>query len=787
MGEPNGSQNSSDSDPALEATGSEAAGEQDVYRQVYVDETREELDSLVEALLTLEGDATNVSAINEAFRLVHSMKGSSAMMGFSKAAELAHVWEDLLDQFRSDGLTPVNSHVDLMLRCVDAFREFVEAMSQSEDVTDADSTVTSELVEALRSAVSGQAEQPGEATESPTPGESPSETQSGIATGLFSNLELTVTFAPHLQLPDLKARLIASRISDLGEIVHVIPDFDETEAFEVGRQFRVTLLTQHGVDEIREKATVDGVTSIEIRQLSGTGFPTMSVPSTAAASLATVPNPEQEPAVDSLDPSQNDSTEQPAGTAVQASETIRVEIQRLDRLMNLTGELVVSQERFRELSQRLGAHFRQKGVPDHMTAAAEQLDARNEGGNGDSAAGSTGRIPNAAWRISSRDHAADLRQYAELWEGAAQCQRKLADAVDQLSRVSDDLQRAVMETRMVPLAPLFNRFKRVVRDLAAGSSKSVKLKIRGEKTELDKRMIDELADPLIHLVRNAIDHGLESPTEREEAGKPATATITLSAIHRGNNVYISVADDGRGVNVERIRHRIVERNILPESVAKELSDDQIVEYIWHPGFSTAETVTDISGRGVGMDIVRNRINSLCGAIEFEYQPGQGTTFTIRLPLTLAIIPSLLLGIESGTYSVPLEEVREITRIAPDRLVSIHGRRAIELRGEFVPVLRLTDVLQWNPVQRDARSARAKNGSLEVVVLRVTGQSVGLEVDAPLGVSELVVKSLADNYLEVPGLSGASILGSGDISLMLDSAALVEMAQPGNEMTGKEPG
>ena len=739
-----------------------------VYRQVFVEETREELETLVEALLKLEDNALETSALNEAFRLVHSMKGSSAMMGFTNAGRLAHVWEDLLDQVRGGHMELTRDHVDLMLECVDAFRDFVETLATNDTLTDADAEKTEPLVESLQAALAeseGQ-EAPAQATE---PSRGP---VSAVATTIYNNFELSITFDARLQLPDLKAKLIASRLSNFGEIVTVEPDFDESERFEAEREFRLAILTQSGIDEIRQNAMVDGVASIDIAQLSGISPLTTGAAAASPPEAPQMPVPDTDALEDAEPETQPDAEDSPAAAAA-PSETIRVEIRRLDWLMNLTGELVVSQERFREIARRMRALFHKQGVAADLRQIAESLEA-DESHTGN-------RVTKSKCR---RDEGDALKQHAGAWDEATRCYRKLTDAVDQLERVSDDLQRAVMETRMVPLAPLFNRFKRVVRDLANGTGKTVQLKIRGEKTELDKRMIDELADPLIHLIRNAIDHGLETPAEREAAGKPPTGTITLSAAHRGNNVYISVADDGRGLDIERIRARIIERNLAAEHSVADLTDQQVMDHIWSPGFSTASRITDISGRGVGMDIVRSRINALCGTIEIDSELERGTTVTVKLPLTLAIIPSLLLRIGDGAYSVPLEEVREIAQLDSDRLISIHGRRAVELRGEFVPVIGLKDVFRW-PVHASGSLRHAKN-SLDVVVMRVAGNSVGLEVDAPMGVAELVVKSLSDNFLDVSGLSGASVLGTGEISLMLDSAALVELAKPGEADTSGGP-
>jgi two-component system chemotaxis sensor kinase CheA len=319
---------------------------------------------------------------------------------------------------------------------------------------------------------------------------------------------------------------------------------------------------------------------------------------------------------------------------------------------------------------------------------------------------------------------------------------------------------------MVPVGPLFNRFKRVVRDIASELRKKVQLEIRGEKTELDKRMIDELGDPLVHLVRNAIDHGLESEEVRRKRGKPDAGTLTLEATHSGNNVLITIRDDGGGIAVDKVRARAIQRGLVPEATAATLTDREWMQFIWHPGFSTAEQVSDISGRGVGMDIVKTRIAELNGTIEVDSRPGLGTTFQIRLPLTLAIIRSLLFRLPHGIFAAPIENVREI--------VSVPRR---EVRGEFIPLVGIDDIFDWNgvvPRRTSERASAATGGRVEVVILTTGRKTMGLEVDELRGSQDIVIKSLSENFVPIRGLAGASILGDGSVCLLLDVAASIEL-------------
>jgi two-component system chemotaxis sensor kinase CheA len=345
-----------------------------------------------------------------------------------------------------------------------------------------------------------------------------------------------------------------------------------------------------------------------------------------------------------------------------------------------------------------------------------------------------------------------------------------------MTRVSDSLQRGVLDTRMVPVAPLFNRFKRVVRDIAIELGKKVTLEIHGEKTELDKRMIDELGDPLVHLVRNAIDHGIEATDVRLRRGKSETGTIRLNAAHSGNNVFITVQDDGGGIPVEKVRQRIVERGLVTATGAENLPEREVLEFIWHPGFSTADAVSDISGRGVGMDIVKTRIADLNGTIDVEHAAGRGTTFTIRLPLTLAIIRSLLFRVRHGVFAVPIDNVREIVSVPTDQIISIHGRQTFDVRGEFIPLVDIDDIFEWHSGMESAQDQdEAATRRVNVVILHSATKTMGLKVDELHGGQDIVIKSLAENFIHIRGLSGASILGDGSVCLLLDVAAAIAMA------------
>jgi len=490
-----------------------------------------------------------------------------------------------------------------------------------------------------------------------------------------------------------------------------------------------------------------------------------------------------EPGVTSASPQAETASAPPAGgSRSKGTETMRVDLDRLDSLLNLAGELVVNRARFVQVAGQVGPEFRKRNVVTRARDFGESLRRtvdRLQRFNDDD-----GELTRDIEELKAG--LAFNEEQTELWNRGSRGFAQIGEAIDQLTRISDNLRLGVLATRMVSVGPLFNRFQRVVRDVSTERGKKVNLSIRGEKTELDKRMIDELGDPMVHLVRNSIDHGIEPPDVRRSRGKSEAGTIFLEAIHSGNNVFVSIRDDGGGIDVARIRERLAERGLLTPSAITGLSDEEALDYIWHPGFSTAPEVTDISGRGVGMDAVRARISELSGTIDVESVLEQGTTFTIRLPLTLAIIKSLLIQVRNVIFSIPIEDVREIVKISAVDVVTLHDRQTIDVRGEFIPLIRITDVFHWHSVSYASNATQvakvsSDGDSIDAVILQVGDRSMALQVDELLGSQEIVIKSLSENYVQIRGLSGASILGDGTVCLMLDVGTVINLAFAGNEM------
>ena len=758
------------------------------YLQVYIDESEEELDGLVEAILKLEGNPHHEESLHKAFRMLHSLKGSSGMLGFEVVGNFAHELEDRFERYRSGQATLDRETTTLILQCVDYFRRFLGRL-RTDDLTQ---EAPADLLRQLRESEQRRPSTPGPTTtsETKTSAAAPNMTISG-------GLHLVVRFRPGLQLADLKARLIVARLSSIGEIIACDPQIDDAHSFDELPLFSLTLVTDRKFEEVRKIANVDGVESVEIqgnelnaRLLGSIDTAVVETPPpvktpepeavTPIESLSVAPQPvlpsvPPDPALTASITASKPDTETPDAKS-QSSETLRVDIGRLDRLMNLTGELVVANARFSQIASDLKPLFRHSAAFKKSNELTDRLRERIEGLRESLEHSPRGDDVWAQISQGLYDDLDAIDRQSELWAAGHRHFADISDAVDQLTRVSKNLQRGVLNTRMVPVGPLFNRFKRVIRDLSTERQKQVQLIIQGEKTELDKRMIDALGDPLLHLVRNSIDHGLEVAEQRRAAGKPEQGTIVLNAAHRGNSVWITVRDDGAGINLERIRARIIERGLASPMQVQEMTEPQVISHIWHPGFSTAEAVTEISGRGVGMDIVRSAISDLSGTIEVASTAGAGTTFTIRLPLTLAIIHSLMMRYQDNYFSIPLDDVREIVSIPRHEIHVVHRHVTIDVRGELIPLVSMKGVFTWGSASRatDASSTTV-HGNVNVVVIHARGKTLGLTVDSLVGRADLVIKSLSDNFLPVRGLSGASILGDGAVCLMLDSAALVDLA------------
>ena len=692
----------------------------------------------------MENEVDNQELVADIFRYFHNLKGNSGIIGYKELNAVTHAAETLLNRVRNGEIKVTHALIDVLLSAVDVMGELIEDISQekgqvkSRDVSEIISRL--ENIDALQGEGSQQkASDPKLSQDKKHESEetvdievddedvqifeqtvkqqfdnialgldklkSDSE-QKDIIDGLYRALVSIQNSANYMGLDDLKkyagqtANLVdQGRKSDL-DFSLMLDLLDQEVGILKDMVEEKLLLLKKAEKKVEEQSEKKEVETPQ-KQQEQVSAKEEKVVSTKKEKPAPAPRPARQLQ------SKPSAGKQKSGP--QMSSTIRVDHSKLDHLMNLIGELIITRNRFAMLAREL-----------------------------------------------------------EDGKDVADISQKITETTYAMARISDDLQVTIMNVRMMPVKSVFNRFPRLVRDLSRKSGKKVELITEGEETELDKSVIELIGDPLVHLIRNAVDHGLETEEERRSAGKPPTGKVWLRAAHKGNSVVIEVEDDGRGIDPEKMRAKGVEKGIITEEEAQNMDEHQAIDLIFAPGFSTAEKVTDISGRGVGMDVVRNNIKSLKGSINVQSVVGKGTKFTISLPLTLAIIEALLVKVDNDTYAIPLDAVSETTKIEADKLSEVNKRKAITLRGEVLGIVELAELLDL-PVQEDKREI------LPIVIITVNDRRLGLVVDTLLERQEIVIKSLGQYLGELPGISGATIMGDGNVVLILDPHEIYRMA------------
>lgn len=748
------------------------------YLAIFLDESEITLDDLSEVLIAGPDESANESLLVNC----HRIKGSAASIGLHRVARLAHRMEDLVQECRRRQRAVPTESADAMLRCADAIRSFTGGLR-----TGVPCDVLSDAYRQLLSAGSSGSDA------RLAPCALCGDAQLPLARAAFprngQGFVGHVRFEDGLPLSELKAILLVDRLRQHGSFCFCHPDESEMVRMNGVSCLTFGLSTTESLERIRRTLTVDGVAEAKLAAVinleEASAATAFAVEPGGASDQANVTardlTPSRAAASESADSADGEAR---AGAKSKPAETLRVDIDRLDQLMNLAGQLVINRARFGQIGAKLKGFSAIKSTLNTVASAqrgASRLAIGMEEcfGSQPSPEADELRMIAAQMRDDLESLQHDLGQLTHMRTAL----NDLSEAVHQLDRVSDGIQNTVMDTRMVPIGPLFMRFKRVVRDLTRTSNKQIELVISGESTELDKRMIDELGDPLIHLIRNSADHGIESPDDRIAAGKNPQGTITLNAFHRGNRIVIQITDDGKGLDADRILAKAIAKGLVKESDAERMTPQQIYQLIWQPGFSTAEKVTEVSGRGMGMDIVQSKVEQINGAIELRSEPGQGTTFEIKLPLTMAILPSLLIVIERDVFAIPVESVVEIVRIPNSEVGTVHGQRTARVRDRVVSVIELNDVFTWNQLA-EREPAGAEDQTL--VIVGVEGSELGLRVDALLGEQDVVIKSLEENFQNVSGVAGASILGDGRVSLILDVGSLLTMSQQGPRLNESEP-
>ena len=764
------------------------ADEMNDYLRLYLDETNEQLDSLVEIFLQLEHQTPTPEDLNEAFRLIHSIKGSAALLGLDRITSLTHHLETHFERLRSGKQKINTSTIDVVLRCIDFLRQSNQHLQEGEPLETAGELL--EQVQSLDHNTSGSSDpkasgaqdqkaakllQPNQASQADQNlGQAPVVTHSSAQDKeMFWRIEISL--GETSSSVEEAANNISEKIALLGELIESQPPQTALKTIDGPVKFVLILKSYAPEAEIIQLIQAHGITTYSVTRISegAVAMRPVAMNETSPLAQSSKKPSEDSPAgpKDELPPPQ-EAIKNPA-----LAKTVRVDVDRLDVLLNLTGELVVNRARLTQLAENVSPAFHKLGLSAHTTNLLEsikKLTARLTAQYGE-------RVNLELQDLDSQIEV--IENQLQGWESSRQSFAEFTTAIDQLTRVSNSLQRGVLNTRMVPVGPLFNRFRRSIRDITQELKKQVNLEIEGEKTELDKRMIDEIGDPLNHLIRNCVDHGIEPARMRIENGKPEIATVTLAASHRGNNVFITVQDDGGGIDIDQVKQTAVARGIITQNDADYLTDEETVELVFQPGFSTAKEVSDISGRGVGMDIVRTKIGQLNGTVEVSSRSGVGTKFIIRLPLTLTITRCMLFRLSHGVLAVPIENVREIVSVSGYQRVTANGRQMCDIRGEFLPLLSIEDLFDFHALTGNSHKPAGNNGDMQdnnhVVILHAANKSLGLRVDGLLGGQDIVVKSLDENFSHIKGLGGASILGDGSVCLLLDAATCIEIAAVGS--------
>ncbi len=689
------------------------------YLEIFIDESNEHLQNLNTQILNLESDPENADTINEIFRAAHSLKGMAGTMGYKRMQTLTHDMENVFSEVRNGHIKVSPNMVDLLFQCLDALEEYVNNIKESADEGTNDNEP---LIRQLNSVLEKKEKTQESAAQAKA---EPQETEDGrkwLKIRLDSSQSkvlsaareqgkkiygLTITVQESCILKAARAFLVFKAIEEKAEIIVSSPSAQDVEDEKFELDFSLIVISNATLEEVKfaasnvsEIASVLGdeidLEKMGVRDKYEEKEPepeqTMSPAETAATSAAA-------PAAGAPAENRTSEKKQTASKPV-VNRTVRVDIEKLDVLMNLVSELIIAK--------------------NSLVSVSNHVQGQNQGVN---------------------------------------------EQIEYLENVTTNLHESVMKVRMVPIESVVSKFPRMIRDLSKKLNKKMELYMTGEETELDRTVVDEIGDPLMHLLRNSADHGLESAEVRIQRGKPEVGSIFLDAYQDGNNVVIEVRDDGNGIDVEKVKAKALERGTITQEQASNMSDKEVIDLLFLPSFSTAKTVTDVSGRGVGLDVVKSKIEALSGEVEVKSKLGEGSTWTIRLPLTLAIIQALMVVVGGEKYAISLGSIQTIEDIAPEEIKLVQNKEVIHLRGTVIPLIRLANVL-------DTESTRSSDEHLVVVIVKKGDRLAGLVIDDMIGQQEIVIKSLGKYIKQCRFISGATILGDGEVALILDANALI---------------
>ena len=692
------------------------------YLEMFIDETKEHLQNLNDQVLVLEAEPDNIDTINEIFRAAHSLKGMAGTMGFKRMQRLTHDMENVFSKIREGKMSVTPDLVDVVFKCLDAIEEYLDCIintsdegeNDNEDIIrmlnaclDADSSSPAPAAPAVSSA---SADDKASSDEASAPADSAEDAKkkflhieiadfekNAITEAKAKNLNVygaTVYIDENCILKAARAFLVFKGIEGIGEIIKSVPGVQDIEDERFDFDFSMLIISEKSLEEV--KKVISDVSEIKEVVIENYEAPSDSE---VVSSVREADNKHQDKKDDGKKASPAKANAKPV-----ANRSVRVDIEKLDVLMNLVSELIIAK-------------------------------------NGLVSASSS----------SQDDNKASMQSFNE--------------QIEYLERVTTNLHESVMKVRMVPIESVVSRFPRMIRDLSKKLGKEMELIMTGEETELDRTVIDEIGDPLMHMLRNSADHGLESTIDRLKLGKPQVGTIQLNAYQDGNNVTIEVIDDGAGIDVEKVKASAVKKGHITEEQAEMLSEKEAIDLLFRPAFSTAEKISDVSGRGVGLDVVKNKIEGLGGDVEVSTKLGEGTKFTVRLPLTLAIIQALMVEVRDEKYAIPLNSIVTIEDIMVSDIKYVQQKEVINLRGTVIPIVRLDEVLDCPPREEEPEN-------LVVVIVKKGDKQTGLVIDNLLGQQEIVIKPLG-KYINIPKIiSGATILGDGGVALIIDSNSLV---------------
>ncbi len=704
------------------------------YLEIFIDETKEHLQNLNENLLVIEKEPENKDTINEIFRAAHSLKGMAGTMGFKRMQRLTHDMENIFSEIRNDKMTVTAGLIDVLFQCLDALEEYLDIIQSTANEGENDNeAIINRLNEILQEGTAG-----GAAPAAAPAADAASDAAAPAAGGdkeKFRNIKLTDEQRASVQKADeggvnlyglsvyintscllkaARAFLVLKAMEDFGEILVTEPSNQDLEDEKFDFDFSLYVLSSEPIDKLIEAAKgiseIEDVVGAKVT-LADLDKKPESSPAPAAEAAPAEPEvtaPAPVAAAAPAAPKAKAANTAPTTTGQAAnkpvvSRTVRVDIEKLDDLMNQVSELIIAK--------------------------------------------------NSLVSISATE------------ENSAATNQTFHEQIEYLERITTSLHESVMKVRMVPIESVVNRFPRMIRDLSKKLDKKMELYMSGEDTELDRTVIDEIGDPLMHLLRNSADHGLENAELRKERGKPEVGSIWLDAYQEGNSVIIEVKDDGNGIDVEGVKQKGIERGIITPEQADSMSSKEIIDLLFLPSFSMAKKVSDISGRGVGLDVVKSKIESLSGEVEVKSTQGEGSKFTIRLPLTLAIIQALMVEIGKEKYAISLGSIQTIEDVAYEDIKYVEAKEVINLRGTVIPLIRMDEILE-------VEKREEKPDSLTVVIVKKGDRFAGLIIDNLMGQQEIVIKSLGKYIENNKVISGATILGDGEVALILDVNALI---------------